>query len=160
MNEDRDNRLPTGLIWLLIYQGILVLVSLCYVVVLFIELYGDLYGRLGSVISIADFTLGVLAFLVLAGWGTAMASASVGMIRRSPRGFLVGMICHLLVAILSMVGLIGFCSMGVLSLLSATNEARGFAPLFLLFALMWSPFALFSGWGFFYLRRLRKSLSA
>lgn len=158
MNEDRHNRLPIGLIWLLSYQGILVFVSLYFVVVLFIDLYGDLYHRLGRVISIADFVLGVLEFLVLASWGTAMASASVGMIRRRPRGFLAGMICHLLVAILSTIGLIGIGSVGMFSLRSASQEARGFAQLFLLFALMWLPTLLVSGWGFFYLRKLRKSL--
>jgi|GEM_PF-6097606 hypothetical protein len=144
MHEDRDNRLPAGLIWLLIYQGILVLVSLCYAVAFFLEIYDDLFRRVGR-FNIADFTLGLLYVLVLASWETAMAFASVGMTRRSPRGFLVGMICHLLVAILSMVGLSGFCCMGVLSSLSATNEARGFAPLFLLFALMWLPTLLASG---------------
>src|SRR4051794_18557898 len=68
-----------------------------------------------------------------------------------------GTICHLLLEIPGLVGLIGFCSLGILPYLGASKEARAWAPLFLLFALMWLPFVLISGWAFFYLRRLRKS---
>ena len=146
MNENRKSRLPTGLIWLLIYQWILVLVGLYFILTF-------------GVLSIDSGEYGfVLYIVVLAGWGTAMSSASVGITRRSPRAFLLGMICHLLLEILGLVGLIGFCSVGVLSLLGGSNEARAWAPMFLLFALMWLPFVLISGWGFFYLRRLRKSI--
>jgi hypothetical protein len=154
MNEDRDNRLPASPIWFLIYQWILVLLSLCYAGISVVELFDPQGG-----VSIAEFTVGILVILVLASWGTAIAFASVGMRRKSPRGLLARMICHLIVAILSMVGFITFCSLGVLSLFSASHEARGFAPMFLLFALMWLPTMLVSGWGFFCLRRLRMSLS-
>lgn len=152
MNEDKHSRLPVGLNWLLIYQWILILVSLCYALAFVVDFIN------GGGFSIAEFTVGVLVILVLAGWATAMAYASVGMTRRRPRGFLVGMICHLIVAILSVVGFIGIGSVGMFSLRSASHEARGFAQLFLLFALMWLPTLLISGWGFFYLQRLRKSL--
>ena len=148
MNERNDNRLPAGLIWLLIFQWLLVLVSLSYAVgfaaVIFIN-----YREAGLIFYI----------LVLAPWGAAMAYASVQMTGRRPRGFLVGMICHLLLAILSNAALATFAIMGVLSL-AGSHEGKAWAPLFLLFALMWSPVALFSSWGFFYLRRLRKDLLA
>jgi hypothetical protein len=87
-----------------------------------------------------------------------MSYASVGMMRKRVRGLLVGMICHLILAILSNAALATFGIMGVLP--SLLREKNDFGPLFLLFALMWSPFALFSSWGFFYLRRLRKDLMA
>ena len=140
MNERKDNRLPTGLIWLLIYHWIIVLISLCYLVAAVVILITDReYGA-------------VLVILVFTCWTTAMSYASVGMMRKRVRGLLVGMICHLILAILSNAALATFVIMGVLP--------SGFGPLFLLFALMWSPFALFSSWGFFYLRRLRKDLLA
>lgn len=147
MNERNDNRLPAGLIWLLIFQWLLVLVSLSYAV-----------GFAVIFINHEEYPL-ILYILVLALWGAAMAYASVQMTRRRPRGFLVGMICHLLLAILSNAALATFAIMGVLSL-AGSHDAQAWAPLFLLFALMWSPFALFSSWGFFYLRRLRKDLLA
>jgi hypothetical protein len=154
MNEERDKRLPASLLSLLIYQWILVSVSLCYALMVVANFINN-----GGFSDYIVFGLCMLFALVSASWVTAMAYASVGMTRRSPRGFLVGMICHLIVTILSVVGFIGIGSVGVLSAFSSTNEARGFAPLFLLFALMWLPTMLVSGWGFFYLRRLRKSLS-
>jgi hypothetical protein len=71
------------------------------------------------------------------------------------------MICHLLIAVSSSAGLATFAILGVLPyLLGGSKDAKAWSPLFLLFALMWSPFALFSSWGFFYLRRLRKDLLA
>ena len=134
MNEN-SNRLPAGLIWLLIYQWILVLVSLYFIVTFGVLFFA--YREYGFVLYI----------LVLVCWGTAISYASVRMTRRSPRGFLVGMICHLLLEILGMVMLVAFFAMGV-----------GWDPFFLIFALMWLPFVMISGWGFFYLRALRKSL--
>lgn len=153
MNENRDKRLPVGIIWLLIYQWILVLVSLGYPLAFLVIIIKD-----GGFSDYADFLEFGLYGLVPASWGTAMVFACVAMTRRSPRGFRVGMICHLLVAILSMIGFIGIGSVGVFSSLSASHEARGFAQLFLLFALMWLPTLIGSGWGFFYLREFRKSL--
>ena len=146
MNERKDNQLPAGLIWLLIYHGIIVLIGLCYLVAAVVILITDReYGA-------------VLVILVLTCWTTAMSYASVGMMRKRLRGLLVGMICHLILAILSNAALATFVIMGVLP--SLLREKNYFGPLFLLFALMWSPFALFSSWGFFYLRRLRKDLLA
>ena len=78
-NENGQSRLPTGLILLLIYQGILVLVSL---------------GPLAAWLE-----WGPWPFPLLAACGIAMFLASVGMARRSPPGFLLGMVCHLLLAI-------------------------------------------------------------
>jgi hypothetical protein len=72
MTENSNNRLPAGLICLMIYQWIVVLVSLLFVVngwVLFLT-YRD-YGS-------------VLGILVLASWATAMSFASVTMMWRSP----------------------------------------------------------------------------
>lgn len=151
MNERNDNRLSAGLIWLLIYHWITVLIGLCYLVAAVVILITDrdYVAVLGA----------LLVILVLTCWTTAMFYASVGMTKKRLRGLLAGMICHLILAILSNVGLATFAIMGVLAyLLGSGNEAKGFAPLFLLFALMWSPFALFSSWGFFYLRRLHKDL--
>jgi hypothetical protein len=146
MNENRDNRRLPGLIWLLIYQWILVLVILYFIVT-----FGMLF------ITHGDYAF-VLYILVLSCWGTALIFASVGMVIRSPRGFLVGMICHLLLEIPGLFAVLGFGFMIILSSLSADPEERGLASMFLLFALMWLPFVLISGWGFLYLRRLRKSL--
>lgn len=146
MNERNDNRLTAGLIWLLIYHGIVVLIGLGYLVTAVVILITDReYGA-------------VLVILVLSGWTTAMSYAAVGMIRKRPRGLMVGMICHLLLAMLSNIGLATFAILGVLSGLN--QDGKTWADLCLLFALMWSPFALFSSWGFFYLRSLRKDLLA
>jgi hypothetical protein len=148
MNQRKDNRLPASLIWLLIYHGIIVLIGLGYLVAAVVILITDReYGAM-------------LVILVLTCWTAAMFYAAVGMMRKRLRGLLVGMICHLILAILSNAGLATFAVLGVLSLLARGDEAKGWAPLFLLFALMWSPFALFSSWAFFYLRRLRKDLLA
>jgi hypothetical protein len=139
MNEKSESRLPTALILLLIYQGILVLVSL---------------GPLAAWLE-----WGLWPFPVLAGWGVAMLFASVGMARRSPRGFLLGMICHLLLAIpaLLMVLWCGYMYVSM-SLEEGSFSLSGWAVFALILALMWLPFLLISGWAFFYLRRLRKSL--
>lgn len=152
MNEHNDNRLPASLIWLLIYHGIVVLIGLGYLVAAVVILITDrdYVAVLGA----------VLVILVLTGWTTAMVYAAVGIVRKRPGGLRVGWICHLLLAILGNVGLATFAFLGVMSLLNRSHEARAWAPMFLLFALLWSPFALFSSWGFFYLQRLRKDLSA
>lgn len=145
MNERNDNRLPAGLIWLLIYHWIIVLIGLGYLIA-------------SVVIFITDLEYAVtLVILVLTCWTSAMSYSAVGMMRKRLRGLLVGMICHLILAILSNAALATFAIMGVLSW---SHDAKAWAPLWLLFALMWSPFALFSSWGFFYLRRLRKDLLA
>jgi hypothetical protein len=83
-----------------------------------------------------------------------MAFASVGMLRRAPRALLVGIICHALLGILATCGFVGFAGIGVVSLLGG-HEAAAWAPLFLIFAAMWLPFVLLSGWAFVRLRRLR-----
>jgi hypothetical protein len=151
MNDNRDSRLPVGLIWLLIYQWILVLVA----VALGCSMASILVS--GPKWEIPDVLLGGFELLVLACWGTAMGVASVGMVRRSPRGFLLGMICHGLLEIPGLPIMVGFGGMALLSL-SGGGEGGGMEPLFLLFALMWLPFVLISAWAFFYLRRLRMQL--
>lgn len=144
MNDRSGSRLSAGLIWFLIYHGIVVLIGLGYLVTAVVILITDReYGA-------------VLVILVLTCWTTAMSYAAVGMITKGQRGLLVGMICHLLLAILSNIVLATFAILGFLSGLN--QDGKSWAPMFLLFALMWSPFALFSNWGFFYLRRLRKDL--
>jgi len=148
MNERNDNRLPAGLIWLLIYHWIIVLIGLCYLVAFVVFLITD-----------REYGGALLGILVLTCWTTAMSYASAGMMRKRLRGLLVGMICHLILAILSNAALANCAIVGVY-LLSGSHDEKAWAPLPLLFALMWSPFALFSSWGFFYLRRLRKDLLA
>jgi hypothetical protein len=153
MNVARDDRLPVGIMWLLVYQGLLVLASLFLLV---------LYGY-ALVSGFPDSASGEIPFLVLfllllVGWALALAYASVGLTRRRPQGILVGMICHLLLGILAMILLVGYGSVGVLGYLSKDREAKTWAPLLLFFGLIWLPFVLVSGWGFFYLRRLRKRL--
>lgn len=154
MNENREKRLPAGLIWLLVFQWLLVLISLSYAVVFAV------FSITERKYSYADIILPILYILVLAPWGASMAYASVQMARRRPRGFLVGMICHLLLLIVSMCWLFCLGSTGILMSLANNDTTRAWAPLALLFALVWLPFALISGWGFFYLRRLRKDLLA
>jgi hypothetical protein len=146
-NENRCSRLPTALIWLLVYQWMLVVAAAamaCNVAIMGFVLKLELMDRL----------LGWLEFLVLAGWGTAMGFASVGMARRRPRAFLVGMICHLLLEIPGLVGVVGFT---ILWLQTSRSDSGAWVwdPFFLIFALMWLPFVLISAWAFFYLRRLR-----
>jgi hypothetical protein len=105
MNERTDKRLPVGLIWLLIYHWIIVLICLGYLVAAVVILITDrdYVAVLGAVLSI----------LVLTCWTTAMVYASVGMVRKMRRGLLVGMICHLLLAILSSVGVATFVVLGI-----------------------------------------------
>jgi hypothetical protein len=137
MNGNRRSRLPIALVLLLIYQGILVLASL---------------GPLAAWLE-----WGPGPFLALAAFGIAMLFASVGMARRSPRGLLLGMIVHLLVAIPAL--LIVLCSMFFgIEMLIQEGGFGGWSNLAFILALMWLPFLLISGWAFLYLRRLRKSL--
>lgn len=154
MTENKDSRLPTGLIWLLIYQWLLVVASLGYSGAAVVGLC-DILSR-----PFAAFDVVVVssAILVLAGWAVVMIFASVGIRRRSPRGYLLGMIGHLLLGIPALLGALGFGSMYLLSSVSASKDTRAWAPLFLIFALMWLPLVLLSAWGFFYLRRVCKSL--
>jgi hypothetical protein len=146
VNENKDSSLPTRLTWLLIYQWILVLVSLYFVVTswrLFLT-----YPEYGFVLQI----------LVLACWATAISYASVGMARRSPRGLLVGMICHLLLEIPALPIMLYYGFISFQPSIWSDSGSRGWNPLFLLFALMWLPFVVLSAWAFFYLRKLRRRL--
>jgi hypothetical protein len=153
MNEARDDRLPVGIRWLLVYQGLLVLASLYFLV-----LYGYALIRGWPSSASGEIPLLLLFLLLLVGWAVALAYASAGMTRRQPRGFLTGMTCHLLLGIVALVLLVVYGSAGVLGYLSKDKEAKTWAPLLLSFGLIWLPFVLVSGWGFFYLRRLRKRL--
>ena len=123
-----------GPILMLIYQGILVLLT-CYFVVSF-----------GSHDYLPVHVL--IWVYVLICWGTAMTYASIGMIMRSPPAFLVGMICH---ALLEMIGMVLACLYSMAAV--ATHETE-----YLVIALMWLPFLLISGWGFFFLGILRRRL--
>jgi hypothetical protein len=143
-----DSRLPIGLGWLLIYQWILAIGSLAHASSGMVEGWTDRDSL--------DW-LGVVIILVLVSWGIAMAIASVGIMRQRPRGFLVGMICHLLIEILALPAMLFFGIDGLLGI-SDSGIAGALAGLFLIFALMCLPFVLISGWGFFYLRMLRKRL--
>ena len=100
-NENRDSRLPTALICLLMYQSIVVVVVVAL---------GCNIAAMGSGLRLefTDRLLGWLELLVLACWGTAMVIASVGMVRRRRRAFLVGMICHLLLEIPGLLAVFGF----------------------------------------------------
>jgi hypothetical protein len=123
-----------GLILMLIYQGILVLFTFYFVV---------------SFGSHDYLPVDVLIWVyVLICWGAAMTYASIGMIMRSPPAFLVGMICH---ALLEMIGI-------VLACLYSMAAVAMHKTLDLAVALMWLPFLLISGWGFFFLGSLRKRL--
>jgi hypothetical protein len=153
MNQDRDSRPQAGLILLLVYQGILVLVSLGYAVGAIVGLL-DIMSR---PFDPADVVAVSCAIMVLAGWAALMIFASLGIVRRSPRGFFLGMIGHLLLAIPSLMAFVGLGFMFIFGAASANKETRAWAPLFLIFALMWLPTALLSGWAFYYLRRLRAS---
>jgi hypothetical protein len=153
MNENRDSRLPTGLIWLLFYHGILVLISLGYSVDAMVELLDSLSRGFAP----EDVVIFSCVFLVLACWGMAMGIASLGMMGGSARGFLLGMICHLLLEIPALAMMLYLFGMSVLSLIGS-KEWDGWASLALIFALMCLPFVLISAWAFFYLRRLRTRL--
>lgn len=142
MNEHRENRLPMGLKWLLAYQFILVVISVFFIlnyVGLFIA-----YNEAAFMLYVVIITCGALA----------MSIASIGMMRRSHRAVVLGMVCHLILAVLSVIGLIGFFVVGLLASSEGGHEGKAMLPLFLMFALMWSPFIVISGWGFRYLRDL------
>ena len=123
-----------GLILMLIYQGFLVLFTFYFVV----SLSSHDYLPVDVLISV----------YVLICWGAAMTYASIGMIMRSPSAFLVGMICH---ALLEMIGM-------VLACLYSMAAVAMHKTLDLAVALMWLPFLLISGWGFFFLGILRRRL--
>jgi hypothetical protein len=139
-NAHRQGHLPTALIGLLAYQWVLAIV----VVTLGCNMATMGFGLN---LALADRLLGWVELAVLACWGTAIVFASVGMARRRPRAFVMGMVCHLLLALLGLVCLIVF-----------TFAGWSFDPFFLFFALMWLPFVTISVWAFFYLRRLRTRL--
>jgi hypothetical protein len=86
-----------------------------------------------------------------------MGYASVGMMMRSPRAFLLAMICHLLLEIPGLALMLSF-GVFILGALVGNKSAALVAPLFLLFFLMWLPFVAISGRAFFYLRKVRKAL--
>jgi hypothetical protein len=130
--EVRDLRL-VGLILMLIYQAFLVLFTFYFVVSFLSHDYLPVYGFV-PVCSLC--------------WGAAMTYASIGMIMRSPQAFLVGMICH---ALLEMIGTVLTCLYSMAAV--ATHETE-----YLVIALMWLPFLLISGWGFFFLGSLRQRL--
>lgn len=154
MTERADIASPFGLVLLLFYHGLLVLVCVGfgYNFAGMLGLWGD-----GTALTASDAVIMRLELLALTFWTSALAFASVGMVRRKPVGFLVGMICQ---AILLVVGLIGMLSLGFAFVASSLggNDSRAWAPLFLIFALMWLPFVLFSAWAFSYLRRFRRGL--
>jgi hypothetical protein len=147
-SDSRDSRLSARLIGLLIYQWILVTIALAYSAAGTVAVWGE-----------QEPLVPLLALLVLACWGTAMGVAALGVRRRRPREILLGMVCHLLLAIPGglAIGTLGF--MFVATSLNSSHDARAWAPLFLLFALMWLPFVLLSAWAFFYLRRLRAAVA-
>ena len=138
MNENTESRLPIGVVFLLIYQTILGVVFLWPLP--------------------AALDWGLWTFPVLGGYGIVLILVSVGMARRSPRGFLLGMTCHLLLAIPALLAVLFFGFAGVYELLGQGGSGWGWAPLMFLLVLMWLPFLLISGWAFFYLRRLRNRL--
>ncbi len=142
MNEHVENRWPTGLKWLLVYQFILVVISV-YFILTYVTLF-IAYKETAFMLYVAIIACAALAISI----------ASVGMMRRSHRAVVLGMICHLLIAVLSVVGLIGFFLVGLLASSQGGHEGKAMFPMFLMFALMWSPFILISGWAFRYLRDL------
>jgi hypothetical protein len=155
MNDNSKSRLPTGLICLLIFQWVLVLVSLGYSVAgtLALGFHPDFSSEDASIVESFLFSC---VPLVLAGWGLAMGYASIGIVRRSSQGFRIGMICHLLL------GVVGWAFVLILVgswalIRTHSGGQEGMEGLFLLFAFMWLPILLPSAWAFFYLRRLRKS---
>ena len=139
VNSDITRR--AGLIWLLVYQWVLVLVAVV--------------NAYAISVDFDDVLLGSLILLVLACWGAAMGFASVGMMRLSSQGFLVGMICHLLLAILALLAVFGFLSSYMYHLLTDSKAREAMVDMFLLYALMLLPFASVSAWAFCYLRKLR-----
>jgi hypothetical protein len=161
MNQEQKSQHPSsrkeynlweshGLAWLLIYQWILVMGSLAYAAAAMGALWTESHRD-------PSYWWAVVSLLVLACWAIAMAIASVGIMSQRPRGFLVGMICHLLLEMLALPVML-FLGIGGLIGISQHGWAGAMAELFLIFALMWLPFVLISGCGFYYLRRLRKRL--
>src|SRR5260370_14315644 len=104
MNDNKDGNRPVGLVWLLIYQCILGVIALALGSAAMVEVLITPEDEL------LPELLAVVGWPVLACWGIAMGVASIGIIRRSPRGFLIGIICHLLLLIpsLSLMVYLGF----------------------------------------------------
>lgn len=151
MNENSDHRVGPGLVWLLLYQCILALL-------LGAEGYNFATEGAGAGLSLADRLLGWLASVLCVGGALAIVWASVGMLRRRPRAYLVSMICHLLGAIIAMSGVIA-CGIVFIVADRGGHEEKAWAPMFLLFALLWLPVAVLACWAFVYVRRLRTRLS-
>jgi hypothetical protein len=103
--------------------------------------------------SSTTLSLGWLALSICACWAATMLLASAGMIMQKPRAYLVGMICHLLLAITASVHVILFACLAL-----SDPQDKILTPMFVLFALMWLPFAAIPAWAFFYLRKLRTRL--
>lgn len=157
MNENRKSRLPTGLLCLLVFQWILVLVSLGYSVAgtLAFGILPDVGSK--NMSSIVESFLFSFVLLVLAGWGLAMGYASIGIVRRSSQGFRIGMICHLLLGVVGWAFVLFLVGLWALIRIHSGGQG-GMEDLFLLFAFMWLPILLPSAWAYFYLRRLRKNM--
>jgi hypothetical protein len=142
-----ENRRPTGLIFLLIYQWILVLIALgtTIFVASWFRLECTLEGGIGCV------------FLVVPScFGTAMAVASIGIICRKSWAFLLGMICHL---VLEVIGwsfvLILLGTPAYIQMTTSDRWSRSVADLYVVFAIMCLPLNVPSAWAFLYLRRRR-----
>jgi hypothetical protein len=143
-----DGRLPVGFYCLLVYHGLLVVIGLKYILdqVLVLETYGFSSETLCMILSSAV-------------WTAALVYASVAMVMRQPQGFLVGMICHFLLWALAMYVFIQFSVLGFVEAnFFLGGGVLGLAEFVALLGLISLPFILLSGGGFFYLRRLRKSL--
>ncbi len=154
MTDNKDNHQPAGLFFLEFYQWFLVLIALGYSSAVTVFLATGEWKHLGEQLVFLGINL------VPACWGIAMAIASNGIKRRSPRGFVLGMICHLILEIPALVMILMFLFGGGVNSLGEGGVGGAFASLGLLCALVLLPFVLISGWAFFYLRRLRKSLLA
>jgi hypothetical protein len=144
-----EGRLPTGVIFLLIYQWFVVLVSL------------GLTIFVGSVFTLEytrDGAIGCILLVVPSCLGTAMAIASIQIITHRSRGFLFSMICH---AVLEVIGWsVVLLLLGTRAYVQATDgdrQNRGMAIIYVVFAFMVLPLNLPSAWAFFYLRRQRKN---
>jgi hypothetical protein len=148
------SRPPILLVLLLVYQMILV-----FLAVVCGTYYAAWLPVWGDSKSEPFWDVVVLSFVVviLACWGATMGYASVGMMMRSPRAFLLAMICHLLLEIPGLALMLSF-GFFIFWALVGNKGAALVAPLFVLFFLMWLPFVLISGWAFFYLRDMRRRL--
>jgi hypothetical protein len=154
-NNNQHNRLPAGLMCLLLYQGFLTLCSLGYTIAAVVELV-DMMGPSSYVAGVGEVLMTSSVIIVLAGWTAAMIYASVEIVRRRPRGFFLGMLFHLLLEVVGwsfVLFLLGAALVAV-----RDKDGRGWAGLFLLFAFLWLPFLLPSLWAYSYLRRCRASL--